>query len=209
MNYLQMKTALKRFGFDDDDPLLIWLNAGLHSVEQELNWPWLIKTTALSVGTTGIVDLPPDFAKVVSLKVPGKWKLNEIDRHYYDREIVDQTVQGIPESYVLLGMVTGMMTLKLYPIPDVIYDLQLTYLTGLSDMVGTDLEIPNVPANLHWGIVLAAASIALQAENEEDRAQSAQAQYASWIGRAIAHYNKSTADSPGQVVDTMGYSDVC
>src|SRR5580765_2933367 len=104
MNLEQMETALKRYGFDSTDPLAIWLNAALHEMENDLDWPWLEKATQTllntTIGSAALLFTGTNHAKVVSVRnETTKTKLEYFAWPRFVREVEDPTLKGTPEIY--------------------------------------------------------------------------------------------------------------
>ena len=205
MNLGEMKTALQRFGFDDSDPLDIWVNAALHDLETAANWTFL---EAVYDSSTNAADdalvLPSDLELLHSIRVVGyAEKLKYMSRTMWEDQILDDTTPGVPTHYTMVGL----QTVLLWPVPDAIYPVRIFYHRFLLDLAG-DGDTPSVvPTKLHFAIVQRAASIALQAENNEDRAGSAQSQYQDAVAAAavtLAGYHQ-TAEF-GQVQDSQEYN---
>lgn len=206
MNLTALQTALKRFGFDDTDPLTTWLNAAMHEVVEEWNWPWL-NTRSSVVLASGAIDLtlPADFFRVISLRVDaaGKDKLAEWELSRFEREIEDFTATGTP----ILFTTVGQADIRVFPTPTESTTLRLVYQRKISDMVN-GVDTPGagiIPEDLHYPIVQKAAAIALQAENEEDRAVAALQSYSDTIDKKKRKYSDTALGEPRAVVDVMDY----
>lgn len=202
MNTGQLKTALKRYGFTDSDPLLTWLNAALHEFAGRYNWPFLetVVESALAVGDDTII-LPADFGKVISLKIKGFTKTPQYkDLHVFEDMVEDDTVTGVPDIYTLIGL----STIVLYPVNDAPQTVRLIYRKKVSDLVN-DVDVPGVDVVTHYAIVLKAAAIGLQAEDEEDRASTASDEFDSAVISAIAQFSTKQEHAPAQVIDSAGY----
>lgn len=205
MNLGEMKTALKRFGFDTSDPLATWLNASMHEFEDAAEWSFLLKQTTI-VGNAGdsSLILPSDFFKTVSIRnsTDGN-KLKWVDSRQFDADVFDFTVQDVPTTYTTLGQTI----IRLYPVLDTTTTFVLTYESALLDMVN-DTDVPGIPTRYHYsGIVQGAAAIALQAENEEERSTAARALFDSTVGRAILKFSGETLDEFKTVRDVQEYGD--
>src|SRR6476659_4991217 len=98
MDVSAIKTGLQRFGFSDDDPLLTWINASYHEIEESYPWPWL-QTSAIVTVAAGVntVAVPSDFYKLKSLRdTTTENKLQYISFTQFDRDIGDPTDSGPP-----------------------------------------------------------------------------------------------------------------
>lgn len=209
----ELKTALKRYGFDDSDPLETWLNAAKDDLVESANWPWLmVRSTIVVAAGIGSFSLPSDGLRPVSIRnqTVGLAKLEMWPVTRWEREIDDFTAQGTPMYYTIFNVggsnPSGTpVAVEVWPIPDVTTTFRLVYEAAISDLVNPTDE-PFLPRNLHYGIVQRAASIALQAENEEDRAQTAQGEFEATLNRALTKGSSLTLDEPQAVVDVMGYN---
>lgn len=207
MNRTTAKTLLKRYGFDDSDPLLDWLDEGLHLFEDAHDWPFLQTITTVSPGTgVSTLTFPTDFFKIYTVRnVTDGRKLKRMEVTEFEREVDDPTVTGSPLYYVI----TDTDTIQFWPATDsamsfrVIYQRSLTTVTNLA----SDATSLDGPLTIHYPIVLAAAYTALMAENEEDRAQTALGQFESAVARRWSKFSTTDLDEPRQVVDVMGYGE--
>jgi hypothetical protein len=201
----ELKTALRRYGFDESDPLLTWLNAAyLNWVLAAYNWPFLEAAPYSMVASSGVATLvlPANADRIVTVKEQTHGEvLKYYERTKFEREIADHTVTGTPRYFT----VTGLTGVELWPVPDISTNLRIVYLESRNELVD-DSDVPDCPANLHYAIVQAAAAIALQAENEEERAQTAEEQANNSINRVWSKYaGARTKGEDGTVTDAMGY----
>ena len=199
----EARTALKRYGFDDNDPIISWLNEGMHQLEDAHDWTFLqaVTTVAAAVGDSTLV-LPAALHKVQSIRdTTGKRKLRYVTVSEFERTIIDPTTRAAPEIYTI----TTTETIQLWPVVDVARSFRVVYQQEFTDMVlAPDAAMPG-PTRIHYPIVQGAAAIALQAENEEDRAATAKTEFEAAIDRLWAKYNKQELDEPQQVTDVMEY----
>jgi hypothetical protein len=196
------KTALKRFGFDDNDPLLTWLNESMHQFEDAREWGFLQQTTTLSaIAGASTLTLPSALYKIHSIRdVSGKTKLQYMTVSEFERDIEDPTQAGAPEFYTI----TGTETVQLYPILDTGRNFRVVYQEEFVDMSSDAAQMPG-PTRIHYPIVQGAAMIGLQAENEEDRAVVAKNEFEAAIDRIWGRYSRKELDEPQQVTDVMNY----
>jgi hypothetical protein len=205
-----LKTALKRYGFDDDDPLAIWINASLHDIESRDDWRFLQMTSEGIVVPAGnnVVTTPADFLRPYKLRDTTEeldtggvgYDLEYWDPRKWDRDIDNQNSQGKCEIYTTWGNV-----ILVWRVPLIDTTFSLAYQRFLPDLVdGTD--VPGIPIKFHYTIVLGAAYRALQAESEEERAQTAQGQFEADIINMIASYGSAQIGEPETVEDTMDYA---
>lgn len=204
MQLTELQTLLKRYGFDDKDPITSWLNVGIDWVVDARNWPFLTEgtTVSLTAGNNGLT-LPADARRLITAKcVETHNKLDPMERTEFERTIEDPTVTGPPQLYVA----TDLTALKVYPTPDASYTMRIFYVKNIDRLVNPTDE-PQLPVSLHYAIVQAAAAIALQAENEEERAQTAESQFENTIARTWgALSGPASQDEPRTVTDVMGYT---
>lgn len=201
-----LKTALKRYGFDDNDPLLIWLNAAYHQIEKErMAWSWLeeLETFNLNPNTARftITNNAKRFIKIrdTSDEAQKAWAGKDLEywgRSKLLRSAYNLAQTGNPELYTILKR----DTLQVWPVPTVQRTLEVWYIKELADLV-EDSEEPEVPVADHYTIVLGAAAIGLQAENEEDRAVSAQSQFEVELSRMVTADEERQAGEPEYVED--------
>lgn len=203
-----MKAALKRYGFDDSDPLATWLNAALHEFESTADWVWLEEGPTVSsvVAGANTLALPGDAYKIITLRdVDHNCKIKYWNRHKFTRNIQNQADAGQIEVYTLLNTTV----LQFWRTPIVPTNLEVVYQALCPDMSG-DSDVPGTgvtpfPVFCHYPIVMRAASIALQAENEEDRAKTAQSEYERGLMTCLGKNNERELDEPETVEDTQGY----
>jgi hypothetical protein len=196
------KTALKRFGADDNDPLLIWLNEGMHQLEDLHAWPFLQKIAIVgTVAGDATMLLPSALHKVHSIRdTTGKAKLEYKTISEFERVVDDPTATGAPEIYTI----TGTETIQLYPVVDSTRSFRVVYQEELTEMTTDGASMPG-PTRIHYPIVQFAAVILLQAENEEDRAVAAKSEAEAAADRLWAKYSSVENDEPQQVTDVMSY----
>ena len=60
-----------------------------------------------------------------------------------------------------------------------------------------------IPVGLHYTIVRGAASVGLDAENEEDRSTTQYAKFQADLASEFIKYNVSTVDEPRAIVDVL------
>lgn len=201
MNLGELKTSLYRYGFDSSDPVLSWLNAALHEFEIAHEWPFLQNLTTANV-TAGIqaVVLPSDYSRTYTVRLVGSTDpLVFIPSLSYQNKSFDQALVGLPTHFTLIGA----STLLLWPTPTSSAVVNIFYRKLVPDLA-VDGDIPGIPIRFHYGLVLKAAAIGLMAENEEDRAQTAQSEFDSFVERAVENVGQQGGEF-GQVQDVMDY----
>lgn len=190
MTYGDMKEGLKRYGFDDEDPLDLWMNAGLHKFEQYAEWPFFfVRDYALSALAGEVaVTLPTNYIKPINLRDmtgdASREYLEWYDYRRYQREISVVTEVGMPELFTTFNN-----EILLWRVPSTNRNLSLDYKLGLIDYASNDDPVAEIPSRHHYTSIYAAAYIALMAENEEERAMTAQQQFEADCFTALDFYN--------------------
>lgn len=202
----ELKTALKRYGFDNKDPLLVWLNAAYHQIEKErMAWSWLeeLETFTLNANTARftITNDAKRFVKIRDTSDETQKAWSGTDLEYWGRSKLlrsgyNLAQTGNPELYTILKR----DTLQVWPVPTAKRTLEVWYIKELADLVG-DAEEPGIPVADHYTIVLGAAAIGLQAENEEDRAATAQSQFEVELSRMVTADEERQVGEPDYVED--------
>lgn len=203
MNTAAMKTALKRFGFSDSDPLVLWLNEGLRQFVDAYPWPFIEAiATVNTVAGTETLTLPADYFSVIKARITTEGlPLEYIGRIQYEDEIGNTTATGKPTMFTIVGL----NTMYLSPVPNAVYPIRLYYRKTVAELVN-DADVAAIPAAYHYTVVQGAAAIALQAENEEDRAVTAAQAFSGGIQSAIQAVSNKQSGEYGQVRDTQGYN---
>jgi len=208
MQLSQLQTALMRYGFDTTDPLTIWLNAAMHDFEASFDWPFL-EMTPISVTVQAgqnMLILPTDCSKVMYIKDMVQYeKLKYYERHKFVRMINDPTDVGLAEVYTLVqnNQCQLWRVLQTTTTFEVMYQALCPDMSAPTDQPGT-ASTP-FPAIVQYAIIQLAAAIALQAENEEDRANTALQQYQATLIRMMGRFSERELDEPTTVEDAQGY----
>jgi hypothetical protein len=212
MNLGAIKTALRRYaGVDTTDPLVDWINAAMHEFEEAYDWPFMEGVANQpTVASNTQLTLPADFFKLAKAKVVvdrasasvARAALTYVPRiRFEDESTYDPFTTGEPSHYTLIGM----DQMFLWPIPDGVYTVRVFYEKGLADLA-SDSDIPGLPTRYHYTIVEGAAVRALQAESEEDRANTARGIFEDSIDRHITKLGGSRQSGDFQQTrDVMGY----
>lgn len=204
----EMEVALKRYGFDDTDPLAAWLNAAMHDLEDDFDWPWLEAIPSLVTMAVGssTITLPEDTLKIITVKdLTNLSKLKFFNRHRFAREITDSTEIGLPEVYTL----TGTNIIQIWRVLSSSVEFEIVYQARTPNLIEPE-DVPTTsgnmwPANTSYPIVQRAAAIGLQTENEEERAKSAQEQFDKALERLRKKFAEQELDEPDTVQDVMEY----
>lgn len=210
MNLSEMQTALKRYGFDDSDPLTTWLNAAMREFEIAYNWRCLLTEVVLPV-TSGFIDFT-EHSKILSVQYfDSESRLSEPlefleYRRFLDIQYSDPAnslnQNSLPQYYSFFRDGNSNPKLIIYPQSTVI-GVRVMYLKKLLDI--SEANPCGLPSEYHYTIVRGAAAIGLEAENEEDRAAVAWGRFHDAIERASAREYPTTIDGNQQVVDVQGY----
>lgn len=209
MTLEEMKTLVKRYGFDEGDPLTAWLNAAMHDIEDDFDWPWLeMAINREMVSGSNTITLAADTLKIITVKdLTNLRKLNYYNRHKWTREIQDPTETGFPEIYTLRNT----NEIQVWRVTQEAINFEVMYQAITPDLVNP-ADIPTTagqvwPVNAHYPIVMKAAAIALQAENEEDRAKNALDQYEKALEKLRKKFGERELDEPTTVQDVQGYGE--
>jgi hypothetical protein len=76
-----------------------------------------------------------------------------------------------------------------------------------AELIGDTATPTELATRFHWVIVFRAAAIALMAENEEERAETAMQEYATGMDRIVNAYSKRQTGRFTTVLDSQGYGD--
>jgi hypothetical protein len=205
----EAKTLLKRYGFSDEDPLLSWINAGRHELLDSHDWSWsraVLLGQSLGVGDTEVI-LPSDASTLETVSVKATGVNQKLAPTSYQSFVAnyDPVITGAPSVY---AQYSDNKHVIVWPTPDQAYTLDFSYYKGYDDLTA-DTDDLGVPGSIAYAVVLAAAYTALQAENEEDRAATAQSQFQSRVAAAFVKDSRITGggdDDGDQVEDVMNYS---
>lgn len=209
LTFLEMKTALKRYGFDDTDPLATWINASAHNINLAFDWAETqFLTTINTVASVNKIDLSTAVAlpaRVIGVRY-AKMSLSDdilenIGQEEYFRTYATDTTKAIPKVFSMVGN----RNMYLWPIPDIIYVVTTLLKLGLPTL-SADGDVSILPEELHYTVVEGAAAIALSAENEEERSLAAQGRAQEGVDRAVSALNQRSK-MPLRVYDAQGYFD--
>jgi hypothetical protein len=207
MNFLQLKTALKRYGFDDNDPLDIWTNAARNEMWSDLDWATTEErhTFTLPANQAEYSSLPANCFKPRTL-TPSSNGVAQPSLDYIEwrefRKRYDSNEQGFPHKFTLWNI----GNLRFFPVPTQSVDFEMIFHAGPVQMTGDNDQPEEFHEIFHYIIVYRSAAIGLMAENEEDRAQTAMAEYASGLDRVLRAYGAREQDQYATVQDAMEYN---
>jgi hypothetical protein len=207
-----MKTAVKRYGFDDSDPIVTWINWAIHDFETAYDWPFLRQAPISVVTVAGTKDYTPaglnNMARIRNISIDGyDGVLKPISDKVYDEES-DKDADGVPTHYIeftseLGGAGSGSSTtqITLWPTPDAAYTMRVRTSWALAEL-STDANSPAIPRRYHQALVQKAVAYGFEADNSEDRASTANNHFEDKILRGIREYGTGKVR---QVRDVQGY----
>lgn len=208
MNLETMQTILKRAGFDATDPLTAWVNAAMHDLEDNFDWPWLEAEKAEIVAAAGAstIVLPADALKIITLRdITNKYKLDYYTMHQFIREIEDPTEKGLAEIYTLVGT----NKIKIWRVLQSETKFEVHYQATTADLANPADEPTTAgvvwPVNTHYPIVQNAIAKALLEENEEERAKGHMDAYEKSLENLRRKFSETSLDEPQTVQDVQGY----
>lgn len=208
----ELKTLLKRYGFDDSDPLLAWINAAIHEIENAYDrWSFLEKEEELE-SALRFLELEGNVKRIIKLRdITNEVSPSTgygVDLEYMDRRAMEREFPNLTETgtYAEYFSIIGSSKLQVLPVPTSTRKYRATFYEELQDLT-EDSQEPGLPQSSHYTIVRGAAYIALQAENEEERAASAQAQFEADLEKMITADRVRQKGQAGFVQDTAGYND--
>jgi hypothetical protein len=210
-----MKTALKRYGFDDTDPLTTWLNWAGQTLCDEYDWRWLEYEATVNgiAGSTLVFELTPQ-----SMIQRINWFKTAYDygdgppleflssTRFHEMKARNPLLQGTPVYYTAWPA-DEHFQVSVYPAPstEMVFHYQIQTKeeeNGLIDAAPT-ATFNLIPPELHRAVVIRAAVFGLEAENEEDRASKLEGTYNTLVMKAINRQPKYIG--PLFVQDTQGY----
>jgi hypothetical protein len=180
----------------------------MHEVEDDFDWPWLEGPSSLVPVAAGqsTIPLPAESIKVISIKDETNiFKLIRYDWHKFERDIREPEEKGLPELYVL----TGTEAVQIWRVLEretnfrVRTQLKTADLSVLTDKPKTTYA--EWPPSAQYPIVQRAAAIALEAENEEERAKEIQKNWMETMMKLKLRFGRADMDEPLQVEDVQGY----
>jgi hypothetical protein len=209
MTLEEMETALKRYGFDNKDPLKAWLNAAMRDIESVYDWPFLetaLVETEMAAGSNEIT-LPLHTTKVITVKDQTNiYKLKYYDIHKFERDIREPKEVGLPEIYYLISTNYKLGIWRVLEKPTK-FELRVQLECNDMELANSEPGSTSIkwPHHMHYPVVLRAAMIALNAENEEDRVKILAAEYEKMLMSLMLKYGEREMDEPLTVADAQGY----
>lgn len=206
MNIGQIKTSLKKFGFDDTDPLLDWINEANAQFVEAFDWPWLKQeVTGTLDGGDVLVTIPPasTVPDSMSIIVPSGTDDVSVPLTYLPfteyRDVCISSVRGFPKFWTKISDTDYRIT----PPSSVLYGYVISY-TAIAETFTADANTPLIPSRYHYALVRGAAAIGLDTENQEERASTQQERFQEIIDRAMAKYITEHRGRFGRIRDVRG-----
>ncbi len=169
-------------------------------------WPFLEKqaTAATVAGNATLASQPADFSDAISLIIDSTsdilvpMRLDDVTKRFSG----SLTQRGKPAYYYFIA---GQITL--YPVPDAIYSLTLSYVSSPAKLINTT-DVPLLPDRHARAILLGAVASAYDMEDDTDLAMKFDAKFEKRI--ATMKYDLMTRqfDRPDTVYDMYGFDDV-
>lgn len=180
-----------RLGVPSNDALLTTavlnraINAALHEIESEQDWPWYQATETLTTSAGDATYTPgATWLRTRVLRVANETPL---PRYSYE-ELIERwpfdSSTGKPREYAVEA---GEIHLR--PIPDGVYSLEHRFVAKEDDL-DSDGESPMMPDIFHQAIVDLATHIVLRRSSEDARSQQALGDYERWRTKMIRHKRK-------------------
>jgi len=163
------------------------VNAGLHLVETEADWPWLEATEAINTAA-GIENYQTaaNALRTVTVRGPNSIVLERAPI----LEIERMNGTGSPRYYAPFGA-----QLIVRPVPVAIEALVHRYIRTEPDLAG-GADVPLLPASYHSAVVEAAAMFAFRREGRANDAQAARVTFDDWIAQMRRRASRRS-DDPG------------
>jgi hypothetical protein len=203
VNLGELETAVKRYGFDDTDPLYTWIIASIHEFERYTRWPFLRATAFVSTvaSTQALTVVGTGFGRVNSIRFRDESiVLTPTSPEVFEEELDDPELIGKPSRWVIKSDTQ----VDLYPIPDDVYALRVNYSKKITEPVDNPTSVIDVPTTFHYNLVQLAAAIGHDADNNEDRASKLRTQAYSGFDSGISSFYGTTGMF-SQVRDSQGY----
>lgn len=168
-------------------------------------WPFLeAQATVNTVASTAAIVLPTDFRTAISLVINANSivlmpkRLDDLTKQFAG----NLTQVGIPGYYYFVGN-----SLRLYPVPDGIYAITLSYISAPAKLVNTG-DIPLLPDRHARAILLGAVASAYDMEDDTDLALKFDAKFEKRIATMKYDLNMQQFDRPDTVYNLHQFDDV-
>lgn len=198
--------SMRNHGFTDIDSATLTelLNDAYEDVWGREAWPFRDgQTTENTAAGTATLTLPADFGKAVSLVIDDlalnliPKRLDELEHQFSG----DLTYQGLPMYYYFIGS-----TLKLYPVPDGVYTVTISYVKSFTPLVnGTDT--PALPSN-HRVVLLGALASAYDMEDDTDLAVRFEGRFENRLQTVREEWWMQQYDKPDLIHDIYRFEDI-
>ena len=202
----ELITSMLNHGFTDIDTATLTdlLNDAYEDVWGREAWPFREgQTTEDTTAGNATLTLPADFGKALSLVIDSM-SLNLIPKRLDELEHQfsgDLTYNGLPMYYYFVGS-----TLKLYPVPDSVYTVTISYIKSFTPMAnGTDA--PALPSN-HRIILLGALASAYDMEDDTDLALRFEGRFENRIQTVREEWWMQQYDKPDLWHDIYTFEDI-
>lgn len=203
MNVSDMISELNDFGFSDitSSRMLGFINDAYWDVCSRENWPFLEKSAALTVDTTGKVTSPTDIGKVQRLVDTGLGtRLEPVREDAFTMWNANQLTQtGNPDRYFFIGD-----QLYVYPISTA-NSLTLRYVSVPAALTISPDSAPILPLRHHRVVLLGALVPCYFLEDDADNAGVADQMYEARIERMRNDLWMHQTDRPDTIEDVDGH----
>jgi hypothetical protein len=169
-------------------------------------WPFLEKqaTAATVAGNSTLASQPADFSDALSLVIDSTSlvlvpiRLDDMTKRFAG----GLTQQGMPAYYYFIGS-----QIKLYPVPDSIYSITLSYISTPTKLVNTT-DIPLLPDRHARVILLGAVASAYDMEDDTDLAMKFDAKFEKRIATIKYDLMSQQFDRPDTVYNLHQFDDI-
>lgn len=174
-----------------DEFLNFWINLAYNEIANKYRFKQNKPLYSFStVAGTQAYDLPVDCQSLLRVRnttVNYERKLTKIgDRRV--AEIVDAETDATPTRYARYDN-----QLYLYPTPDQIYTMEIYYKASLADLAADD-DVPVLPVNWHYGLILKAKMLYYVDQGEDAKAISAANFFKDWVSEQPDEVDEEKVD---------------
>lgn len=187
-----IKTGVKRFGFDDSDPLLDWINEAVIQFVDAFDWPWMKTTNQYNFIADGFT-----FSRNIGSNIPRNVGIvyNGVYTKLIWKPLIEFEEDGdayclgsLPKYWTFYGSTDSISNaINFSPIPTVNFTLIVNGQTN-PPILTADGDQPIIPPNYHYPLVRGAAAIGLDSDSQEERASVQAQRFQDSIDRAINKY---------------------
>lgn len=152
---------------------------------------WFLKAngTISTVNGTAVYTLPltsPNVKQIREITVGGSGLIDGIDS--FQGSDFSDTIKGQPSKYWHYDRSSGMDRIKLYPIPDAVYTLNVVGIATPSSLT-EDADIPTLPSEWHYLLVKGGFIKALK-HNQDPNLELEVQEYQTALRRLVAQNNR-------------------